>query len=180
MGNTAAICTYIDACNAICDKDQILFNISEWDDPIVLENSQRNQVIPNNRSKKLYHKRKNGSIGKSSMNDVELMNKNNRNSLFNSNINTNTNTNTNMCANSTTQNSKINYGSSLYRNNNMNNSYNNIVVVNAHNKNKNNFQNQNNIQGINNKNFTTIQENENKSYEEDDEKNEDKQILEQT
>ena len=47
MGNTAGICTYIDPCKSICDKKQILFNDGEWDDPIVLDNSQRNQTISN-------------------------------------------------------------------------------------------------------------------------------------
>ena len=109
MGNTAGICIYIDPCKDICDKKQILFNDAEWDDPIILYNSQRNQAISNNKSKRS-NKKQNENIYKSSMNDVELMNKNkNRNSLFNSNINTN------IYIYSTAQNSKINNG-----NNNLN------------------------------------------------------------
>ena len=101
MGNTAGICIYIDPCKAICDKKQILFNDGEWDDPIILYNSQRKQAT--NNTNKRFNKKQNENLYNSSMNDAELMNKNkNRNSLFNSNINTN------IYIYSTTQNSKIN------------------------------------------------------------------------
>ena len=174
MGNTATVCAYIDTCKAICGKDQILFNFSEWDDPILLDNSQRNQITTNNKNKRFSRKSQNGSLGKSSMNDVEQMNKN-KNSLFNSNINTN------IYIYSTAQNTKINNSSnfnSLPKNNNVNNSNNNnIIVINAYNKN--NFQNLNNILEINNKNIINIQENENKSKEKEDEKKGNKLFLEQ-
>jgi len=58
MGNAAIFCTYIDPCNTLCDKRQVLFNHSEWDDPIVIDNSQNINITEQNKSKKIINKRK--------------------------------------------------------------------------------------------------------------------------
>ena len=86
MGNAAFVCTYIDPCNTLCNKRQILFNNSEWESPILIDNnSQRvsqTQEIPNSKNVKL-------SFGKNSINEIDVNHKNNRGSIINSNINTN-------------------------------------------------------------------------------------------
>ena len=71
MGNAAFFCSYIDPCNNVCDKKQVLFSHSEWDDPIIIDNSNKvNQTEENKSSKKENKKKYKNSIGSNSLNEI--------------------------------------------------------------------------------------------------------------
>ena len=186
MGNASFVCTYINPCNTLCDKKQLFCNNTEWEPPIVVENSQRlGNIDENELSKKSPKKIIKESTGRNSFFEIDLLHKNNRGSFLNSNINTNTFSG----INSNFQTTKIN---SI--NNNINS---NIIIVSKNNNNQNvssfnsttkrNSENQNDFKNFeepqNLKNISTIKENENKSLEEEEEddennKKENKELLE--
>ena len=174
MGNAAFVCTYIDPCNTLCNKRQILFNNSEWESPVLIDNnSQRvsqTQENPNSKNVKL-------SFGKNSINEIDANHKNNRGSIINSNINTNVYSGLNSAIPNPKNNSNNMNNASNKIPVKKNNQNNNVSSFNSLNKKK---QNQNEIKEIkqtkedipNSKNVSTIKENEIKSIEEEEEEDE--------
>ena len=184
MGNTSAVCTYIDPCNTLCDKKQILFYNSERETPIIIDNSQSRSKSENNPgTKKIVNKQLKKSIGKNSVNEKDLNPKNNRCSIISSYINTNIY----RALNSNIPNTKMNNSNiiniSINKNLIKNNNNKNYNISSFNNKQK--IQNQNEKKEIkvekkNDKNNLVIKKNENKSIgeelEEVDDKNNNKII----